>query len=63
VLPKLFLTCIMFAIKYWVDKRQFVVLGEMVKEMITADTIASIRRIWTGVGQIEYFHNVSYKRT
>ena len=48
----------MFVIKHWIHKRQFIALGEMVKEMITADTIASIRRIWTGVGQIQYSHKV-----
>ena len=48
----------MFVIKHWVHKRQFIALGEMVKEMITADTISSIGRIWTGVGKIQYFHKV-----
>jgi hypothetical protein len=48
----------MFSIEYWVNQDYLMIPGKMVKNMITPNPIASNRRVWTSMGEIQYFHKL-----
>lgn len=55
----MFLAYVMFIIEYRICERDCMSLREMHENMIAAYAIASIGRIWTGVGQVQYSHMAS----
>jgi hypothetical protein len=43
-------------IKYGIQKCKIMVLGEMFQDVIASDAVSFVRRIWTGMGEIDDIH-------
>jgi len=58
ILSKVLLTFAMLIVKDGIDKCNFMPLSKVGENMITANSVTAIGRIWTGVRQVQYSHKV-----